>query len=154
VLGDVSFGLGLTVLPVSIAVAIQRYRLYDIDRIISRTLVYTLVVGLLLGAFLLLVLVLSTLSYLAGDSPAVVAISTLLSAALFRPLLLRVRSVIDRRFNRARYDAVKTLESFSQRLRSEVDIESLTRDLTRVVAQTMQPAAVSLWLRATQGQPR
>ena len=153
-LGDVSFGLGLTVLPVSIAVAIQRYRLYDIDRIISRTLVYTLVVGLLLGAFLLLVLVLSTLSYLAGDSPAVVAISTLLSAALFRPLLLRVRSVIDRRFNRARYDAVKTLESFSQRLRSEVDIESLTRDLTRVVAQTMQPAAVSLWLRATQGQPR
>jgi hypothetical protein len=147
VLTDVAFGLGLSVLPIATLVAIQRYRLYDIDRLINRTIVYVVVVALLLGCYLAVVLLVSTLSPLSKDSPAVVAVSTLAAAALFRPLLARVRAFIDRRFNRARYDAQQTLESFSSRLRNEVDIDSLSRQLIGVVHTTMEPNGVGLWLR-------
>lgn len=143
---DISFGIGLAVFPIAVAVAVQRYRLYDIDRIISRSVAYVLVLGVLVGSYLLVVLALSTLSPLSQDSPAVVAVSTLLVAALFRPLLVRVRRVVDRRFNRARYDAARTLENFARQLSSEVDLTSLEGRLTAVVARTMQPARVSLWL--------
>lgn len=144
---DLFTSIGLTLLPISIAVAIQRYRLYDIDKIVSRTIAYVLVVGLLLGTYLLIVLAFSTLSPLPKDSPLVVAISTLIVAALFRPLLGRIRREIDRRFNRTRYDAARTLESFSQRLRSEIDIDQMSQEMLTVVSQTVQPRALSLWLR-------
>lgn len=144
----VPFTLLSPLIPVAAGVAILRYRLYDIDRVISRTVAYVLVTGVLAALYLGLVLGLSVVSPLAKDSPAVVAVSTLMVAALFRPLLTRVRSLVDRRFNRARYDAARTLEGFARRLGSEVDITSLQHELTAVVARTVQPAAVSLWIRA------
>jgi hypothetical protein len=150
VFGHFSPSVGLALVPIAIVLAIQRYRLYDIDKIISRTIVYVLVVGLLLGTYLLVVLALSTLSPLGKDSPAIVALSTLVVAAAFRPLLDRTRKLVDRRFNRARYDTARTLESFSHRLRSEVELDSLSHDLLSVVALTMQPTNLSLWIRDTQ----
>ncbi len=146
-IGDVTFGIGLAVFPIAVAVAILRYRLYDIDRIISRTVTYALVLAVVIGAYLVVVLAFSTLSPLGGDSPVVVAVSTLVAAACFRPLLTRLRDRIDRRFNRARYDAARTLEGFSQRLSSEVELSTLTHDLLAVVGATIQPRRLSLWLR-------
>lgn len=139
-------GVGVAT-PAAVAVAILRYRLYEIDRLISRTLAYALATALLAGLYLGLVLGISMVSPLHTGSPATVAISTLAVAAMFRPLLMRVRSAVDRRFNRARYDAARTLEAFSERLRNEVDIGSLAGDLRTVVGETMQPRSVSLWLR-------
>ncbi|MGH7858182.1 MAG: hypothetical protein ACREQY_12730, partial [Candidatus Binatia bacterium] len=126
-----------------------RYRLYDIDRIISRTLSYTLVVGVLAGVYAGVVVGLgSVLRPLTGGSDLTVAASTLVAAAAFRPLSQRVRSVVDRRFNRARYDAARTIEAFSARLREQVDIDALGAELEALVATTMRPAHVSLWVRA------
>jgi len=135
---------GLAALPVSIGVAILRYRLYDIDRIISRTLAYALVTGLLIGVFAGLVLL--TTDVLSLSSPVAVAASTLAAAALFNPLRQRVQRVVDRRFNRTRYNADRTVAAFAARLKDAVDVTAVRDDLTGVVQQTLEPAHVSLWI--------
>lgn len=136
-------------IPVSIAVAVLRYRLYEIDRLINRTLVYAALTALLAAAYLGIVVALQTLIPGTGDSDLTIAGSTLAVAALFGPLRARVQGFIDRRFYRRRYDAQRTLESFSSRLREDVDLDHLSADLLGVVHGTMQPAHASLWLRET-----
>jgi hypothetical protein len=131
--------------PISIAIAILRYRLYDIDRIISRTLAYGLLTLLLGGAYAAVVLGLGQL--LGRNSNLVVAAATLAVAALFQPARRRIQAAVDRRFNRRKYDAANTVEAFSTRLRDEVDLEALSAELLTVVDQTMQPTTASLWLR-------
>jgi len=135
----------LALIPVAIGVAIQRYRLYDIDRIVSRTVTYGLVSASLLAVYAVLVFVLTDLFRLEGD-PAVAA-ATLGVAALFTPLRRRLQTLIDRRFNRSGQTAVRTVESFTARLPAKVDLIELTGDVRAVVGQTMQPAMLSLWLR-------
>jgi hypothetical protein len=135
---------GLAALPVSIGVAILRYRLYDIDRIISRTLAYALVTGLLVGVFAGLVLL--TTDVLSLSSPVAVAASTLAAAALFNPLRQRVQRVVDRRFNRTRYNADRTVAAFAAGLKDATDVTAVREDLTSVVQQTLEPAHVSLWI--------
>lgn len=130
-----------------VAVAMLKYRLYDIDRIISRTLSYATVTAVLGALYFGLVLLVSVVSPLAADSPVVVAISTLLVAAAFGPVRRRIQSLVDRRFNRARYDAQRVLEDFGSRLRDAVDLELLTGELEGAVAVTMQPERVTLWLK-------
>jgi hypothetical protein len=141
---DNFFWFGLAALPVSMGVAILRYRLYEIDRIISRTLAYTVVTGLLIGAYAGLVL-LST-HVLTLSSSVAVAASTLVAAAAFSPLRRRVQRVVDRRFNRARYDADVTVAAFAARLQEEVDLDSVRADLAGVVTRTLEPAHLSVWL--------
>jgi hypothetical protein len=136
---------GLAALPVSMGVAILRYRLYEIDRIISRTLAYTVVTGLLVAAYAGLVL-LST-HVLALSSSVAVAASTLAAAAAFSPLRRRVQRIVDHRFNRARYDADVTVAAFAGRLQDEVDLDSVRADLAGVVTSTLEPAHLSVWLR-------
>jgi hypothetical protein len=138
----------LLLFPVSVAVAILRYRLYDIDRLLSRTLTYGLlsvVLGIIYAGG---VVVLSqALSPRGGESTLAVATSTLLVAALFQPLRRRIQGAVDRRFNRRRYDAANTIDAFSSRLREQVDLDTLSAQLLAVVDQTMQPTKASLWLR-------
>jgi hypothetical protein len=134
---------------VAIAVAVLRYRLYEIDRLINRTLVYGLLTALLAAVYAGLVLVGGLLSGgMGGELPSwAVAGATLAVAALFRPARRRIQAVVDRRFNRRRYDAARTVEAFSARLRDEVDLNMLSAELLTVVDQTMQPTRASLWLR-------
>jgi hypothetical protein len=145
----VSIMVGLTALPISIGIAILRYRLYDIDRLINRTLVYGLLTALLGGVYAGSVLVLGQLfGGVAGNPPSwAVAGATLAVAALFQPARRRIQAAVDRRFNRRKYDAAKTVEAFTVRLRDQVDLDTLSTELLRVVDQTMQPSTVSLWLR-------
>ena len=147
--GNVLFAVGISLLPVAAGIAILRYRLYEIDRLINRTLVYGLLTVLLAGVYASLVLVLGELSGgLAGGTPSwVVAGATLAVAALFQPARRRVQAVVDRRFNRRRYDAARTVEGFAVRLRDQVDLDSLSAELLAVVVRTVQPTRASLWLR-------
>jgi hypothetical protein len=133
----------------AIGLAVLHYRLYDIDRIISRTLVYGLLTGLLGLVYVGLVLGLGQLfGGISAQPPSwAVAGATLAVAALFQPLRRRIQQAVDRRFNRRRYDATQTIEAFSVRLREEVDLDSLSAELLAVVDQTMQPTTASLWLR-------
>jgi hypothetical protein len=144
-----SLSICLALLPLATGAAILRYRLYDLDRIISRTVAYgllTVVLGLGYGGA---VLVAGQLFGGIGDQPPswAVAGATLALAAMFRPARRRVQQVVDRRFNRRRYDAARTLDAFAVRLRDEVDLDALNAELLAVVAQTMQPTRASLWLR-------
>ena len=128
----------------SIGVAILKYRLYDIDRIISRTLAYAIVTGLLIGVYAGLVLLATRV--LSFHTPLAVAAATLAAAALFSPLRRRVQLGVDRRFNRARYDADQTVAAFAARLKDAVNLDSIRDDLTGVVHQALEPAHVSVWI--------
>ena len=147
---NVLFALGITFPPVAAGIAVLRYRLYEIDRLINRTLVYGLLTTLLAGVYAGLVLVLGRLFGDLGDRPPswAVAGATLAVAALFQPARQRVQRLVDRRFNRARYDAARTVERFSARLRDQVDLDTLSAELLAVVDETVQPTRASLWLRS------
>jgi len=138
-------GACLAVVPLLIGAAVLRYRLYDLDRIISRALGYGLLTVLLGGGYAIAVLGLGQL--LGRNDNLAVAGATLAVAAVFQPARRRVQSVVDRRFNRRRYDAARTITAFSARLRQHVDLDTLSTELLSVVDQTMQPSQVSLWLR-------
>ena len=141
--------LTLLFLPVVIGVAVLRYRLYEIDRIVSRTVSYAVVTGILAAVFGVVVLVLSSILARFGQSDSIaVAASTLAVFAIFQPVLRRVRHTVDRRFNRARYDAERTASSFATRLRDEVDIDSVAADLEDTVRAAIRPTDLALWIRA------
>ncbi|HEY5455348.1 MAG TPA: hypothetical protein VIJ96_07755 [Acidothermaceae bacterium] len=138
--------IGIIALPVGIGIGILKYRLYDIDRLISRTLSYAIVTGLLVGIYIGLV-TLATRA-LPLSSPIGVAASTLTVAALFSPLRRRAQHLVDRRFNRARYDADATIAAFAGRLRDEVDLERVQHDLLDVVRRSVEPSHVAVWVRS------
>jgi hypothetical protein len=135
--------VAIAVLPACLGVAILRYRLYEIDRIISRTLSYAIVTGLLVGVYAGLVLLATQV--LSVKSPVAVAAATLATAALFNPVRRQVQRVVDRRFNRARYDADRTIEAFAARLQDSVDLGAVQADLASVVHRALEPAHVTLW---------
>ncbi len=141
----------MLLVPISLAIAILRYRLFDIDVIIRRTLVYSLLSATLALIYLGSVVVLQRLlAPLAGESNQVAVVaSTLALVTLFQPLRRRIQATIDRRFYRRKYDAARTLEAFNARVRDQVELSALTDDVLDVVQDTLQPAHVSLWLRPT-----
>jgi hypothetical protein len=135
-------------IPLAIGVAVLRYRLYEIDRIISRTIGWAVVTTIVAGLFIALVLAFQTLlAPLTGSNTIAVAGSTLLVCGLFAPIRRRVQRIVDRRFNRSRYDAERTVAAFASRLRDEVDLEQLRAEILATVAATVEPSSVSLWLR-------
>ena len=147
--------VGMLALPVSVGVAILKYRLFDIDRIISRTLGYAIVTGLLVGLYAGIVLLATHVVSI--KTPVAVAASTLAAAALFNPLRRRVQRVVDRRFNRARYDAERTVAAFAARLKDAVDLDTVQEDLAGVAQRALEPAHISVWIsppeRRDAGQP-
>jgi hypothetical protein len=146
VVTDIS-ALGLTAIPLAIGVAILKYRLYEIDRLISRTLSYLVITGLLVAVFLGLVAL--TTSVLPFSSPVGVAASTLAAAALFTPLRRRVQRLVDRRFNRASYDADSIIAAFTIQLRDAVDLDTISQELRNAVNQAVAPAHASVWITPT-----
>jgi hypothetical protein len=152
----VFFAVLFPLIPISVGIAILRYRLYDIDRIINHTLVYGALTVMLVAVYAGSIVILQGfLRALTGqESQLAIVASTLAVAALFAPLRRRIQSFIDRRFYRRKYDARKTLEAFSATLRDETDLDALSDDLVGVVRETMQPAHVSLWLRPDRGPAR
>ena len=140
--------VGLLALPVSMGVAVFKYRLLDIDRILSRTLSYAIVTGLLIGVYAGLVLLATRV--LEVHTPVAVAAATLAAAALFSPVRRRVQDAVDRRFNRARYDAGRTVDAFAARLQDAVDLGTVRGDLLAVVAGSLEPAHVSIWIAGSQ----
>jgi cytochrome b subunit of formate dehydrogenase len=149
IVDNVLFGLTLIAIPTAVGIAVLRYRLYDIDLLINRTLVYGSLTAMLVLAYVGgIVLFQGFFRALTGQgSQLAIVASTLAIAALFTPLRRHIQSFIDRRFYRRKYDAAKTLEAFSAKLRDETDLEALNNELVGVVIETMQPAHVSLWLR-------
>jgi hypothetical protein len=148
--GDVSFSIGLAAVPLGIGVGILKYRLYEIDRLVSRTLAYAILSGLLIGTFIGLVAL--TTDVLPFSSSVGVAASTLAAAALFNPLRGRVQRVVDRRFNRARYDAEETVAAFAARLRDAVDLDAVQAELLEVVQRTVEPSHSTIWIRTAPSQ--
>lgn len=144
-IGEVLGTVGIVGIPVAMWIAITKYRLYEIDRLISRTLSYAALTALLVGLYALIAIVPSAL--FAVDSDLLVAAATLAAAGAFRPLRRRLQLAVDRRFNRTRYDAMRTIDAFAIRLRGETGLTTLVGDLAGVVGDTMQPASVTVWLR-------
>ena len=132
-------------IPLAVAVAVLRYRLWDLDRLVSRTVTYAVVTALLVVPYLLIVPAAGRL--VGGSGSLAVAAATLAAAAIFQPVRRRVQALVDRRFNRRRYDAARTVEGFAAHLRDQVDLDALRAELLAVVDQTMQPVGASLWLR-------
>ena len=144
--------VALALVPISAGIAVLRYRLYDIDLVIRRTLVYGAVVVILGVSYIALVLGLqSALTTFSGNDTVPVALSTLIIAAMFVPLRTRVRQVVDRRFYRSRYDAQRTVESFAGRLRDEVELDAVRQALANTVGEAVRPASIGVWLRARGG---
>jgi hypothetical protein len=144
--------LAFSILPVSVAMAVLRYRLYEIDRIISRTVGWALVTGILVAVFAgLLIGLQAVLAPVTSNNTLAVAGSTLLAAALFAPLRGRIQRAVDRRFDRSRYDGERLLVGFANRLRDEVDLAAIANDVRRVAVETVRPASTGVWLRDLQG---
>jgi len=142
--------VAILAMPVAAGIAVLRYRLYEIDRIISRTISYGVVTGLLVVTYAVAILVLQgPLQQFTGGDTIAVAVSTLVAAALFQPLRTRVQRAVDRRFDRARFDAERTTVAFADRLRHEVDIDAVTADLGGTVRGSLKPDGLGLWLRET-----
>jgi len=143
--GDVTFSVGLAALPLAMGVGILKYRLYEVDRLISRTLSYAILTALLVGAFIGLVAL--TTNTLALSGRVGVAASTLAAAALFNPLRVTIQRLVDRRFNRARYDAEATVAAFTATLRDAIDVDSIRTDLLDAVNRAVQPSHASVWIK-------
>jgi len=137
--------LAYTLIPASIGVAVLRYRLYDIDRVFSRTTSYAIVTGILLATYAIVVTLVS--QFVPHASSVAVVVATLSAAALASPVLRRVQVTVDRRFNRARYDAIQTVDAFGAQLRHQVDPDRVRSDLAAVVAVTLQPDQVTVWMQ-------
>jgi hypothetical protein len=147
-LGRIGAGLGFSIVPVVIGIAILRYRLYEIDVLIKRTVVYATTSAAVAAVFVLGILALQgILRPLTSGSELAIAASTLVSFGLFQPIRRRVQDAVNRRFDRSRYDTARTLDAFADQLRDEVDLDAVRTDLLGVVRQTMAPAHTSLWLR-------
>jgi hypothetical protein len=147
--------LGLLLVPISVWIAVTRYRLYEIDRLISRGLSWAVISGLLVAVYAGTILLLQTmLGDVVGGQTVAVAGSTLLAAALFQPLRRRVQTAVDHRFNRARYDAEQTATDFAERLRDEVDVDHLRTALAATADGAVHPSGVGVWLRPAPGTTR
>jgi hypothetical protein len=143
------FDVALCLPPLAVGLAIARYRLYDIDRVISRTVTYALLTAVLVALYFAAVTTLTALTApVAGESAIAVAAATLLAAAAFRPARSRIQHAVDRRFNRARYDAAQTVEQFRAHLRDELELAAITQDLQRTIGLTVQPARSFVWLHS------
>ena len=140
--------VGLLALPASMGVAILRYRLFDIDRIVSRTLAYALITGLLVGVYAGIVLLVTQVRSI--TSTVAVAGATLAAAALFNPLRRRVQRIVDRRFNRARYDADRTVAAFAARLKDAMDLDDARAELLTIIDRSLEPTHVSVWIRQSE----
>ncbi len=140
--------MGGMAIPITVGVAVSRYRLFEIDRLLSRTVSYAIVVGLLAALFGLVVVGMPNWIPGVGESPALVAAATLSVAAIFDPLRRRVQTVVDRRFNRSRYDAERVMDEFAGRLREQLDVGGIADGWSSVVSETMQPVSVGIWVRS------
>jgi hypothetical protein len=144
---DAMSAVSASLVPIAIGIAVLRYRLYEIDRLASRTITYGLVTAVLFGVFLTVTVVMGSAIGATGDDALTTAVSTLVAAALFNPVRSRVQRLVDRRFNRARYDAQQTASGFADRLRHQLDLPMLSEELRRATIQTVEPQATSVWLR-------